>query len=170
MKKYLPFLLLGIATIIRLDMVVPLLAMFGYYMLTDPDVRWLKYLAITIAIFIIPQFVFRYLYFGQLLPNSYYFKMTGYPLLFRMSRGLVVMLKMFWYMNPLLFIIVLLKRKSHYEFLLLLLFLCQVFYSIYVGGDVWESFGGANRYILIAMPCFFILFSGSLYEIIRRLR
>ena len=33
----------------------------------------------------------------------------------------------------------------------------QMAYSVYVGGDAWEDRGGANRYICIAMPGFFIL-------------
>ncbi len=37
------------------------------------------------------------------------------------------------------------------------MFLGLVFYSIYVGGDAWEYFGFANRYIAVGMPALLIL-------------
>ena len=39
------------------------------------------------------------------------------------------------------------------------LFAGQIAYSVYVGGDAWEHHGGANRYILPAISCYFVLFS-----------
>src|SRR5437868_14879996 len=38
-------------------------------------------------------------------------------------------------------------------------------YSVYVGGEVWEYWGGSNRYITIAMPGFFILLSYALFRL-----
>ena len=39
----------------------------------------------------------------------------------------------------------------------------QVLYSVYVGGDAWEYWGGSNRYICIAMPGLFVLLSYALF-------
>jgi hypothetical protein len=41
-------------------------------------------------------------------------------------------------------------------------------YSVYVGGDAWENHGGANRYIALAMPVFFVLFALSVQEMLER--
>ena len=46
------------------------------------------------------------------------------------------------------------------------LFLLQLAYSIHVGGDAWEWWGhGANRFVVVAMPLFFILASLVLFEV-----
>jgi hypothetical protein len=37
-----------------------------------------------------------------------------------------------------------------------------------VGGDAWESHGGANRYIALVMPIYFILFAWTLQELVIR--
>jgi len=49
--------------------------------------------------------------------------------------------------------------------LLFIVFIAQVAYSIYVGGDAWEHKGGSNRYISIVMPIYFILFVYAAYLI-----
>ena len=38
----------------------------------------------------------------------------------------------------------------------------QLAYSVWVGGDAWEWWGGSNRYVSIAMPLFFIFASPAL--------
>jgi hypothetical protein len=49
-----------------------------------------------------------------------------------------------------------LLTKNKKIFILLTLVTTQLLYSMYVGGDAWEFFGGANRYVAIAIPLFFI--------------
>jgi hypothetical protein len=104
-------------------------------------------------------------YYGEALPNSYYVKLTGYPVLLRWTRGLYVTLVFLWRSNfvffllPLAFIFV---RRDRVLGLLACVLGVQVLYSVYVGGDAWESWGGANRYVCIAMPVFFVLLSASL--------
>jgi hypothetical protein len=46
---------------------------------------------------------------------------------------------------------------------LLWIFLAQAAYSVYVGGDAWEYWGGSNRYLAIAMPGMFVLMSYGVY-------
>jgi hypothetical protein len=43
----------------------------------------------------------------------------------------------------------------------------QIAYSVYVGGDAWEYWGGSNRYIAVAMPGFFILLADGLFRLAR---
>jgi hypothetical protein len=49
------------------------------------------------------------------------------------------------------------------------LLLGQIAYSISVGGDAWEHKGGANRFIALAMPLFFLLFVQALDSLRRTL-
>src|SRR5207248_2550748 len=60
---------------------------------------------------------------------------------------------------PLLLVV----RRNKPAALLLWMFAAQLAYSIYVGGDAWEYWGGSNRYVAIAMPVFFIALSWSLF-------
>ncbi len=109
--------------------------------------------------------LWRYSYYNDLLPNTYYLKATGYPLVMRIARGIYVLSGL---MNTLLALIVLAGvfiAKNRYIFFLFASFAAQIIYSIYVGGDAWEFFGGANRYVALVMPVFFILFSYSLWEV-----
>jgi hypothetical protein len=53
--------------------------------------------------------------------------------------------------------------------LFLALLLGQIIYSISVGGDAWEHKGGANRFIALAMPLFFLLFVQTLDKLRRTL-
>jgi hypothetical protein len=94
--------------------------------------------------------------------------MVGIPFLVRVGHGLLVFFKFAWNFNWALFLIgfiIFLFRRDRYVTLLAVLFLAQIAYSVYVGGDAWEDKGGANRYISIASPLFFILFVYSLERI-----
>ena len=105
--------------------------------------------------------LFRWFLFNEIFPNTYYLKMTGYPLILRMSRGLYVAILFVRDLSlPLLLIYVYgvftLVRKDGVRVALLLavpLFM-YIAYSIYVGGDAWEYRGGANRWIAPFMGLF----------------
>jgi arabinofuranosyltransferase len=92
-------------------------------------------------------------YFGDFLPNTYYLKMTGYPLWLRLTRGLVVTGEFigWWASIPLGALIIF---KNNKLILPGFIILSQVLYNIYVGGDAWEQWGGANRYVSVIMPVF----------------
>ena len=163
------YALLGIGTLVRPDMVIVYLTIVGFCCFADPVRRRPSVIAagLVLALCVLAQTGFRLWYFGDLLPNTYYVKMTGYPVAFRMSRGAFVFFEFAAGMGLLLFILpftwLMVKRQMAAR-LLAALFGAQSLYSIYVGGDAWEELAmGANRYIAIAMPCFFILLACSLY-------
>ena len=169
LKKTSPwlFVLLGFSTLIRMDMAIPYLVVLGFLLLANPLERkknliWgLGLLAVALA----GQTLFRWLYYGDLLPNTYYLKMAGYPALLRMARGLYVLFMFSWNFNWIIFLLpltILLFRRDRSVVFMFLVFLGQLAYSIYVGGDAWEHKGGSNRYIAIAMPVFFTLLSFAL--------
>ncbi len=162
------YILLGVGTLIRIDMAVPFLAILIFMLMADPKNRSknLVWGLLVFIFFILIQTVFRIWYFGDILPNTYYLKMTGYPFFLRISRGLYVLLNFIYKLNWILFLLpfsILLFRRDKLILLLFWAFLTQIMYSVYVGGDAWEWWG--NRYLCIVMPVFFILFCCSLRKI-----
>ncbi len=166
------YLILGIATLVRPDMIVTAISILMYVLVVDPRNRHGNaVMGLTVLFsFVLLQTVFRLTYFGEFMPNTYYLKMTGYPALLRISRGLIVAPKFLCTMIPLVllapFIYGFLRRNSQ-ALLLFWIFSTQVLYSIYVGGDAWELWGRSNRYVVIAVPALFILFGCTLAEMRR---
>jgi hypothetical protein len=164
------YLLLGLSTLIRIDMAVIYGAILVYLLIVQPDHRRQNLIwgLGIFAFFILGQTIFRQIYYGDLLPNTYYLKVGGYPLFLRIVRGVYVLIEYAWRFNWLLFLFpvsVLFFRRDREIMLLFIVFIAQVAYSIYVGGDAWEHKGGSNRYISIVMPIFFILFVYAAYLI-----
>ncbi len=167
-----PYLALALGTWVRLDVAVAYLAFWLFLLVFDPDHRrqHLTWGLGLLAASLLVQTVARGLYYGELLPNTYFLKMGGYSLIDRLKRGLTVYWQFLWTMNWLVFVIpftILLLKPSRATGLLLFIFVAQSAYSVYVGGDAWEHKGGANRFISSAMPGFFILFVLAL-DLIRR--
>ncbi|MCH7964137.1 MAG: hypothetical protein IH852_09385 [Bacteroidetes bacterium] len=166
------FILLGIGILIRPDFAIIYMAVLIFLIITDEKNRKKNFvfgLSIFLC-FILLQTIFRILYYDEILPNTYYLKMTGYPFFLRISRGVYVFVKFIWTMNWIIFLIplsIIFFRRDKYVVFLLCIFSVQIFYSIYVGGDAWESKNGSNRYLSIVMPVFFILFSYSSFLLIR---
>ena len=87
--------------------------------------------------------VLRYSYYGELVPNTYTLKVTGYPLNIRLKNGLrfvkpfIDSTLILW----LLYGIVLLKRRQNNRSFLVYLGFMPILatgYQIYVGGDPWN--------------------------------
>ncbi|MBV8201507.1 MAG: hypothetical protein JOZ15_12870, partial [Acidobacteria bacterium] len=132
--------------------------------------------------------VFRWTYFHDLLPNTYYLKLGGIPLTVRLLRGgsaLLETLKAQW---PLLLAVGVgiaplavpasgARRDREWGSRLalpaLLLVVCCA-YSVYVGGDAWEGEVSTNRFVAFAMPQLFVLFNALVNQALsaakRRLR
>ena len=169
----LPYLLLGVATLVRMDACVLLAAMALFGAVADRGNKWRHALwgAVMIVLAVGSQVVFGLLYYGDPLPNTYYLKMTGYPASLRMLRGWLCFVELArhapWWMLA-LGLLPLTWRRDRGRLLLLTLFLTQCAYSIYVGGDAWEWWGGANRYITTVMPLFFVLLSVGVGEMAAR--
>ena len=164
------YILLGICTLIRIDMLAFGLVTWAFLVLVDKKNRRKNLLwgAVILGGFTIGQTVARYLYYGNVLPNTYYLKMTGSPLLLRIKRGFYVFFKFVWNFNLVLFLLpflYLVFRRDREAWYLFLAFGVQVAYSIYVGGDAWENRGGANRFFAIVMPIFMVLFALTLEKL-----
>jgi hypothetical protein len=123
--------------------------------------------------------VFRWLYFHDLLPNTYYLKLGGIPLWLRLLRGRNTLFATWRTHGPLLAAVglglglqpLLGRRRGQgggnhpgkgWGARLALpagLFLLCCAYSVWVGGDVWEDEERANRFVAFAVPLVFVLFN-----------
>lgn len=174
--------LLGLSIFIRMDMVVPFLSFAGFLALVtfyenkgnaglhNNRAGWQIILLTAVLVFGLVglQTAFRYWYYGDILPNTFYLKATGIPMVLRLSTGVFITAKFITNMGLVIALIplalVIIKRRKEYLFLLVLV-IGQLFYSIYVGGDAWDWWGGSNRYISIAMPLFFVLVSLAIVRV-----
>lgn len=160
--SWMPYLILGIGTFVRIDMAVPFLAIWLMSLAFDSKYRK-QHLLYGIGILVAAlgsQTLFRVLYYGAALPNTYYLKVAGLPLGVRLGNGLTAFIALVWNSSWLLALLpftVLLFRRDRATMTLIFIFGSQLAYSIYVGGDAWEHKGGANRYISLAIPIFFTL-------------
>ncbi len=155
------YVLLGIAVLSRLDMVMPFIVLLFFSAWADKQHRskhvWIGLLILSVAVG--SQTLWRLYYFGEWLPNTYYLKLTGFPFLPRVLRGLWVTLQWMVVFIPIAFLLpsaVLFSLSKHLG-MLLAIPMAQVLYNIYVGGDAWERLGFANRYLTIAMPSIILL-------------
>jgi hypothetical protein len=117
----------------------------------------------------------RVWYFGDLLPNTYYLKMTGVPATVRLHRGLLELLDLVRPMAiPLLVTIIAaagVQRSRPRMRLPAVVLLLYFAYSAYVGGDAYPARGAAgNRFVAPVMPLLFSLFNGLLNELLSRWR
>jgi len=167
------YVLLAVSTLVRFDMAVPFLVILTVLSVTQKQSRrgHLLWGLGLLVLFLGGQTLARYLYYGDLLPNTYYLKVEGWPFALRILRGLYALSHFIYYSNWVLFLLPLslfFFRRDWKVTLLLAVIAGQLAYSVYVGGDAWEQHGGANRYIAIAMPLFFAGFAWAVEEIRRR--
>ncbi len=193
--------LLGLGVLVRIDVSVVFAALIAFVgwrrryggpaAALDPDWRWG---VVVLLLCVGGQTVWRWWVFGELLPNTYYLKMTGYPVELRITRGLSVLANFTWYLNPLFVALAVAvpwwlrplarggnddavvhdpppvavhETGSPVPALALWMFAICCTYSIYVGGDAWDWWGGSNRFITPAMPLYFLLLAQGL-DLIRR--
>lgn len=176
-----------VALLLRLDMLLSVTVVQAYVIARGGLrvgsrrwlLRWFLGMALCLATILGYQ-VFRWVYFGDLLPNTYYLKLTGVPLSIRLLRGVATFAE-FVRGHLLLLLVVgvgllpLLgpgergRPRHHWGprlALPALLFAVACAYSVWVGGDVWELNDSdnmrANRFIAYVMPLLFVLANGLL--------
>lgn len=128
--------------------------------------HWIKLVfAMTVyGVFVIGQSLFQYLYYGELLPNTYTLKLTGMALSERVTNGANFVTP---FLSSTALIIAaagvyLLLRFSRKKLLLLCIVLAAISYQIYVGGDPWKYW----RIMSPAMPLALILFICSVVTLL----
>jgi arabinofuranosyltransferase len=116
------------------------------------------------AVFVFGQAAFQYLYYGDLLPNTYTLKLTGMPLFTRVQNG-VGFIKPF--LLEIVFIIPICVFDQIFNFrrqnlLLFSLIISTIGYQVYVGGDSWNYW----RIMSPVMPLAFILYIFAILAVI----
>lgn len=151
-----------LALLTRPDSVVPLILLSAFAVFTAKGKDRLRValsIAMAVGLTAAAQTYFRWVYYHDTLPNTYYLKVYGTPLFERLSTGIPPFLKALvlelwpFFLVPLATAVRFPERaKDLRKLLLFLLFAAQCAYSVYVGGDAWEHLAIANRYISIALP------------------
>ena len=177
--------LAAVALLLRHDMLVPVAVVQAYVIARGglrrdrhPGARprWLLGAGLCLAA-VLGYGAFRWAYFGDLLPNTYYLKLTGVPLDIRLLRGVATLAELVRAHLPLLLALAVgllpllgaggpRHRWGPRLALPALLFAASCAYSVWVGGDVWEleeeDNMRANRFIAFVMPQLFVLGNGLL--------
>ncbi len=169
------------ALLLRSDSVVPVGILFLYGFFTC-EKRWL--FAAVIGFFaggaVGSQTLFRKAYFHESLPNTYFLKLYKIHALDRIRRGAFVAVEVLALHLAvplsLAFASATGLRRGFYKdrqirrlVLLGTLFVAQIGYATYVGGDAWEWMLYANRYMCIGMPALVVLVFSLLARTISRI-
>jgi hypothetical protein len=154
----------AITVFVRMDSILIYLVFFVFLYFFDNSRRRiiLRSGLLILLITLIIIFVWRYIYYSEWLPNTYYLKMTGYPVIYRIGKGLYAFTKFVLYMTPVIFILPFWfysKAKKSFLILPVAIISIMILYSIYIGGDSWEWWMPANRFIAQTMPLFIIMTS-----------
>ena len=171
--NYATSIFLALASLTRPEGILIAFLLFAYK-ISYPAIRYKKNIftktfVLELSVYVLPvfcHFLFRYLYYGYLLPNTFYakanFDMSG------LTAGLNYLLSfitsyLLYGAVVLIIIFSLHYKKLNYE--VILLFLILIVYSAYVvfiGGDVLAQ----HRFWLPVLPILYILFIIALIEII----
>jgi hypothetical protein len=104
--------------------------------------------------------IWRHVYYGAWLPNTFDLKMGQVSLAWRFLRGGSTMAKFLVCLLPLGALALAAFRKrggQAHRITAGLVFVAAILYSVQAGGDAWEFWGGPNRFLAPAMPLFFLL-------------
>lgn len=159
-------LVLAAAALTRDDLLLPVAIIVLYAAWRVPAPARRRTIAVLVAVVglaVAGHLAFRLAYYGDALPNTYYLKLDRIGVLTRVKRGATVVAYT-WLQElyaPLLLAGALLfvrrVRVSPAIALLLVLFLAQCAYCVYVGGDAFEAARFSNRYIATAVPLLLVV-------------
>ncbi len=170
--------LMAVGILTRPDVVVPYVVISGFVFWTArAESRRVVALVLVGAIAgtLAVHTTFRMLYYGAPLPNTYYLKVQGAALGARLSRGLLGLLvfDLLHMITPVALSAGYLIARSRtgrgesatHLLAAIVAVLCA--YSVYVGGDVWDSLQYANRYVTPAMPGLLVLSALAIDDLLR---
>jgi arabinofuranosyltransferase len=114
-----------------------------------------------------PYFLWRYYYYGYLLPNTFYVKAAGFQWA-RLQRGWDILLSLLaeWWLAPILILSVFSLpsiRNNRVWLLFIAMLLATCCYFIYIGGDFIVWFG--PRFLIPALPFLLLLCSEGLANV-----
>jgi arabinofuranosyltransferase len=160
------WLVLALAYLLRMDMTVLAVAVWGFVLWRagrpllrrSPFWRGAGVFVLVVA----GYELFRWQYFGDLLPNTYYLKLTGVPLAVRLLRGLVTLVD-FGSDNWLLLCCAIAGSLAGWRLFRQAIVLpaavvvAYALYNVWVGGDAYERITTANRFLCFVLPLVYLL-------------
>ncbi len=159
---YLAAVSYGLAFLTRNDSAIYAALVFGFLILQTRTARSNRNVLIKLglaiglyAAFLVGQTIFRWLYYGSLLPNTYILKISGVPYSVRLNDGAVYVFG-FLRESPLLVLFALIAAflgRERQKWFLLLFPLTAIAYSIWTGGDSWVRW----RFIAPSVPMLLLL-------------
>jgi hypothetical protein len=161
--------LFGIIFLIRMDTVIYSGAVCAYLFLIDKrKIRFFVLPAITVMAAIIGLTLFRYYYYQDLLPNTFYLKVAieTKDRLFYGIRFMIETIKESMGIMLLLatLSIIILREKMKELYLALFILFTAVLYTIYIGGDSWENYLFPNRHLTVGISTYIpVLFVSVVY-------
>jgi arabinofuranosyltransferase len=150
-------LVIALGLLTRPDYLVIAAVVIAWLAVSLPSkVRWRTTSVLTLVAVVVLGAVttWRIWYYGAALPNTYVLKVSGIPIATRLSRGVRVDigLLLIAFAAPALVVGIahFRKRFTHAGPIALLVGIAAgtFAYSALVGGDAWEEFGFANRYLV----------------------
>ena len=148
--------LLGLAVAARPDAMVPALTVLGWRAALRPRGGWRASLAEVAAFGAFPLAILalRWLYYGQLVPNTYVLKVAGVPLSFRLRTGVGAALPYLGWLAPAIALAVVSAREGDRQRrLLLAVWGSSVVATLFVGGDAWPRW----RFLCPTLPPLLVL-------------
>jgi hypothetical protein len=168
-------LLLSAQVLVRTDAlisVLPVIAFVAFTASRADRLRAVATLAGAVAAVLLIHTGLRIAYYGDALPNTYYLKVEGISLGTRLERGLAAVFdgaRVHFY-APIValaaYVAIVRFRLSLSVCLLIAPFVLNVAYTIFVGGDAWENFRYANRYIAPTMPLLLAAVALAAYRVL----
>lgn len=157
--------LMGLSFLTRQDMLIAFFVIYVFRGLEAIKQKRINIIIKEAAIFSAfagSLILFRWRYYGELVPNTYALKLGGVPLMIRFWKGIAYIgsfMKSAW--PAALFAFVgLIFQSNGKKLLLFSLFISSLLYQVWIGGDAWNYW----RMISPFMPLLFILcLCGILY-------
>lgn len=161
----------GLAYLARPDAVIFSGILFVYVLVVLIQARRLRSMfwrlagsAAILGVFIGGQLLFRWLYYGEWVPNTYVLKMIGMPIAVRLQNGFEFTKPFIQRSWPLMLIVLidLIFNFHKQKLVLTAMAMAIVAYQVWVGGDAWPYW----RMMSPVMPMVLLLFGLALLSMI----
>ena len=133
---------LGLAYLTRPDALIPAMVIWAYVFYYSYQAKKIKLFMALVGLYLLfpmAQTIFRWHYYGELVPNTYTLKIVGIPLFHRIRNGLIF-IKPFLLTNAVIIIAGMLALFFDFrrqKLLLVSLILATLGYQVWAGGDPW---------------------------------
>lgn len=150
-----PGLWFALGALLRTDVALLAVVALGVSIMLVKSRRMFVVTAIAILVLVVgAHFVWRNAYYGDWMPNTYYLKLTGWPLVDRVRTGAKqTVLAIITLLGPLIFACISMRGRTRAAFVILLVAAVAFLYNAYIGGDAWPM----HRFILPVLPGVFVL-------------